>query len=240
MKLKELVPGTKVDIKKEVGRGSEAQSMSYTSTVFDVTDADEIVINMPSSGGKMVVLSPGITYEFAFTMSNGIFTAKGTVVRRSKQGIFYLLVIKLIGQLTKLQRREYYRMECMMPIIYQSLQAESANEAKLIEVREAMAKEDSQRVRGMGTILDISGGGIRFQCTDDLDGITHLLFNFQIIVNEKKQQVEIIGKLLHSEYKEQAQRYEHRTEFIYKDGVSRDVIIKYIFDEERRVRGVGR
>ena len=241
MKLNELVPGTKVDIKKEIGRGADAQAMSYTSSVFDVTDDNEIIINMPSSGGKMVVLSTGLSYEFAFTTSAGIFMSSGVVVRRSKQGVFYLLAIRLTGKLTKLQRREYYRMECMMPLIYQSVLAESAKEETIEAVRDAMAKEEIDiRYRGMGTIMDISGGGIRFQCTETLQDVTHLLFSFQIVVNEKKRQVEVVGRLLHSEFKEQAQRYEHRAEFIYKDGISSDDIIKYIFDEERRVRGIGR
>lgn len=241
MTIQELLPGYKVDIKilQESNR-NDGEVTTYMSSIFDTSPAGEIYINMPTNAGKAVVLSMDLRYEFIFNCKGTMYKAEGNVTGRAKKESFYLLKIVLTTALTKFQRREYYRLETMMPLFYMQIDEETANmptQEEVIESIKNKARTMGMFNRGMGTILDISGGGIRFINETPMEDVDYMLTQFEFELEDgSKRQLSVVAKKIASNYKEMVNKYEHRTMFLMKDEKERERLIKLIFDEERRLR----
>lgn len=244
MKVQELLPGTKVDIKvlqqarKEEIAGREA--LTFLSSVFDIRKDDSIEIMMPTQGGKVVLLSPALRYEFIFTTKNGMYKAEGLVAERFKKDGFYLVLIKLSSRLVKYQRREFYRLQCMLPMVYSSLTTEAAEAETMAETMEIVRQMNfNDIVRGYGTILDISGGGIRFASDTDLSNMEYVLIQFTIELKSGRRSLEVVGKIMGSDKPDTSKKYINRIKLIYKDSDFQEQIVQFIFEEERRLRKKG-
>lgn len=100
---------------------------------------DSIELQMPMVGGRLQLLPKNIRYEFIFSAPMGLYKAQGTVTDHIKKQHFYLLKIVLTSPLEKFQRREYYRITCMVPMIFMGVTEEAAMEGTIDAVREKMA-----------------------------------------------------------------------------------------------------
>lgn len=140
MRMEDLMPGCKVDIRitqlMEKEDVDATQGIYYTS-IFDVTK-DSIELQMPMVGGRLQLLPKNIRYEFIFSTPMGLYKAQGTVTDHIKKQHFYLLKIVLTSPLEKFQRREYYRITCMVPMIFMGVTEEAAMEGAIDAVREKM------------------------------------------------------------------------------------------------------
>lgn len=239
MRYLEVLTGAKLDIRvvRQVTKNEEPKEQIYLSSVLDVNKNEEIIINMPSVGGRMTLLPENVPYEMVFTTASGVYKSVGRVIKKGKKDNFYVLVVKLDREPDKIQRREYFRLEVLVPLIFNTIPEGIASLESMKEVVDAIDEANPECIeKGMGTILDISGGGLRFISTYELQGVEYLTVRFQLGNEPDAPYLELVARLLDSRYKEEARKFEHRVKFIFKDNVSRETIIKYIFDEERRIR----
>lgn len=239
MNRKEILPGCKVDIRllQEVNRSEDVIGLgTYMSSVFDVLD-DAFILHLPTQAGKILLLPLNVRYEFVFTTANGLYKAEGTVTERFKKDNFYLMKGEIKGDIVKFQRREFYRMECSIPMLFLSLEDEEGEAEKMALVKQ-MIKDASRpvKIRGLGTILDISGGGVRFISEKDLDEINYLFVHFEVLIDNKKSNLEIVSKILSKDYNPDNKKFVYRTQFLFKDTKMQERIIRFIFEEERRNR----
>lgn len=243
MKVTDILPGTKVELKilqdvRRLENGEDIEVTVYHSNVFDILDSNTIELYVPYEGGRLITIPLEVQYEVIFLMEGSIFKAEGLLVERFKQDNFYLMKMRFESiLLSKFQRREHYRLECNMPLIYSSLEDEVADIATMAEVKKMLRSAvGTMRVRGYGTILDISGGGIRFSSKANLSECKYMMFSFNIINDGESVKVEVIGKIIRSTYMEDAAIYSNSVKFFFKDTKFQDQIIRYIFEEERRIR----
>lgn len=240
MKVSELLPGSKVDIRivQLASRQNEVESDEsvYYSTVFDVDDHNRIEVNMPIIAGKLQLLRKNIRYEFIFTTNSGLYKAQGTVVEHLKKENFYLLQIQLADELEKFQRREYFRLDCMIPLLFMGLTEEAVKQDSIVKVKNFMDTVDGFKVRGIGTMLDISGGGTRFVSSNSLKDIPYILLQFQLECQEEVKEIDVVGKVIASDKAKDGDKYVHRVKFYFKDNQNKEKVISYIFEEERRLR----
>ena len=89
-----------------------------------------------------------------------------------------------------------------------------------------------------GTIVDISGGGIRFNSETELKSGDHILAVAHLANERMNQEFHIVGSVISCEKKEQVteKKYVSRVKFMIKDDRVREDIIRYIFEEERLTR----
>ncbi len=89
-----------------------------------------------------------------------------------------------------------------------------------------------------GTIVDISGGGIRFNSDTELKSGDHILAVAHLANERMNQEFHIVGSVISCEKKEQVteKKYVSRVKFMIKDDRVREDIIRYIFEEERLTR----
>ena len=240
MDVKDLLPGSKVEIHmiQMMNRKKESNDNqgSYLSVIYDVNSDDSIDINMPTELGKLQILPKNIHYEFEFTMRQGIYKADGRVVEHLKKGHVYLVRVRLSSPLKKFQRREYFRMECLLPVMFLGLDELAASYQTIQEIKGYLDYCNEMKVRGIGTMLDISGGGARFVSSNSLEGITFLLMQFTIEHEGKQKEIETVARMVRSEKMPDDNKFVHRIQFEYKDRRTKETIISYVFEEERRIR----
>lgn len=241
MDLKGILPGNRVDIRilQEINKEKDDNQVgSYMSSIFDIDEEDNFLFHMPTQGGKILLLPMNVRYEFIFTTNNGLFKAEGTVKERFKKDNFYLMKGVITSEITKFQRREYYRMECSIPLLFLSLDDEVGRAEKMADVNDAIKDSSNPpAVRGIGTILDLSGGGIKFTSEKELDDVNYLYLHFEGKMSEKKFNVEAVAEIVARVYNPDTKKYIYRVKFLFKDATkAQERIIRFIFEEERRIR----
>ena len=149
MTIAEIIqPGDKVDISfvQNVERAKKDQSMPkiYKSQVLDLKENGNLEISMPVERGKLVLLPLGIRMEFIFFSKGTLYRAVGQVRERYKRENVYMLEIELKSQISKYQRREFFRFPCIMDMNYYTIEEQEAalktGEALFIELQEAEGK----------------------------------------------------------------------------------------------------
>lgn len=240
MDLKGILPGDKVDIKilQEVNNEDDQKKVgTYMSSVFDIDEEDNFIFYMPTQAGKIVLLPLNVRYEFVFTTTNGLFKTEGMVIERYKKDNFYLMKGVVTSNITKFQRREYYRMECSIPLLFLTLDDEVGLLETMSEINVAIKDTNkTPHIRGLGTILDISGGGIRFISEKDLEDSNYLFLHFEVLVASRKSNIEVVGEIIEKKYMKDTEKFVYRIKFQFKDSKERERIIRFIFEEERRNR----
>ena len=236
MTIAEIIqPGDKVDISfvQNVERAKKDQSMPkiYKSQVLDLKENGNLEISMPVERGKLVLLPLGIR-------------AVGQVRERYKRENVYMLEIELKSQISKYQRREFFRFPCIMDMNYYTIEEQEAalktGEALFIELQEAEGKSRDREYAGR--IVDLSGGGIRFRTDQKLRENQYVLFEIHLQNENLDKQYYIIGTIISCIKTEKTPEtpYEARAKFLITDSSVREEIIRFIFEEERKARQRGR
>lgn len=248
MAVAELIrPGDKVDISfvQQVENLETGHSLPkiYKSQVLDFKENGNLEILMPSEGGRLVLLPLGVRLEFVFFAKGGLYRAIGQVTERYKSDNMYMLEVELKSQLEKYQRREFFRYPCILDMTYYVLtetekQFESGD-ALFVHIR---ALENSDEREKSGRIVDLSGGGIRFQTNEALESGQYALFEIHLENENLDKQYYIMGTIISCGRSNKAsdRMYEARAKFLISDNNVREEIIRFIFEEERKTRQRGR
>ena len=118
-----ITPGDKIDICYL----HQNNGKTYKSSVFDFLSENEIELGMPTDGGKMVMFNVGFECQFYFYTSKGLYTCEAVVTNRYKKDGFILMSAKIRTGLKKFQRREFYRLDCLIDFAYYKISKESSS-----------------------------------------------------------------------------------------------------------------
>lgn len=231
--------GDKIELKSTVSvvlpDGTEGVK-TYRSTVYDILDDGRLELVMPMEQTKLVLLPVDGEYNVCFFTQGGMYRADVRIVDRQKINGTYILVVDIISNLHKYQRREYYRFNCIVDM----------------EVREMTKQESDALARGIsvmvpememikGVIVDISGGGTRFVSRQKFNEGSFILMSFCLSIMDEERSFFLAAKVIYSgEIENRENEYENRVKFEYINTSTREEIIKYIFDEERKNRKNGK
>lgn len=239
--------GNKVDIRvvSEIENAEHTGIIPhiYKSQILDFFDNGEVELSMPSERGKIILLHLGLRYEFVFYTNTGLYRCYGQIKERYKTDNQYMLRVVFNTQLSKFQRREYYRLSCILDTSYFEISNEMAMMENTNEIEEMLQSEIGYSEKEKkGFILDISGGGVRFVSSEQLEADSYILMYVCLGNDSDALEYPIVGHVLRSSRIENAvqENYEHRVEFILKDSKVRESIIRYIFLEERKSRKNGK
>ena len=165
-----------------------------------------------------------------------MYRADVRIVDRQKVNGTFILVTELISNLHKFQRREYYRFNCIVEMTAREMSRQET-EAFAKGLTYLVSEKDMDR----GVIVDISGGGTRFVSKKKFTEGSLILMKFELSIMEKDRPFLLAAKVLHSgEIENRKDEYENRVKFEFIDNTTREEIIKYIFDEERKNRKNGK
>ena len=233
--------GDKLDIRilqqvENAGKAGEKPKV-WRSMIYDIKNNGELELGMPTEGGKMVLLSLGLRYDLVFYAKGGLYQCIGQVKERYKSDNIYMVSMELKTNLSKFQRREYYRKECLLDVNYLEMTDEEvgSESAETAFVRRAELFPDERMKKGIA--VDISGGGLRM-VTDEPVVSGNLLLNFTLRNDFGERDIWLYGTVLQTRKLEGNGliRYESRIMYDIRDNRVREQIIKYIFEEERKSR----
>ncbi len=229
---KYIKEGDKLDIETVDRPGRATEKRQYRSMVYDIVSEDEIKIAMPIEQGKVILLPIDGEYNLCFYTKNGLYQCLSRVVERSKNDNVFVLLMELTTDLSKYQRREYYRLNTVL-------------EMKASKVADEMDDLNTERVEIIdtdltfdnGVMVDISGGGARFISRTEYPVGSEVLFKFKLFVSGNMNDYSIRGRVLFSQpMKNNPGAFEHRMQFVHMMKDDRESIIRYIFEEERKIR----
>ena len=238
--------GTKLELKK-IRHVETPEEVSYVSRFLYQKSADEAVIEMPVKSGVLVPLEPNELFQVCFYTTKGLYQCQSQVVSRHYEDSLPVAVIKLRSEFEKLQRRQYYRMECLLQMEFCSLSEDEYDEllAQKSDSWNAPAQKDqpeeereNERLRFYsGVTLDISGGGVRFNSSHEAQAGDIIALRIAFTEEEvRKIQILFARVLTVVPVQNRSGLFEHRVEFVSISNAERECIIRYIFLEERKRR----
>ncbi len=231
-----ISPGNRVELKAtgKIWMDDDVRTKHiYMSKVMDVTSDDRIEVLMPFERGKIVLLPVDGEYSLCFYSTKGLFQCFAKIVDRYRSDNMYILVLDLTSELTKLQRREYYRFSCALELnsrlcSKEELEAFERNRKYLVDAGTGLNKS---------VVVDISGGGLRFVANFRYEEGSTIYCSYHLPGNVNDKDYEMICNVLKvQELESRPGLFEHRIQYIYIDETSREDIIHFIFEEERKIR----
>lgn len=225
--------GDRIDIESIKRSGSSStERKTYRSQVFDFESEDRIKVAMPMEQGRVILLPVDEEFNLCFYTPSGLYQCLGRVADRYKSNNIFVLVMDLTTDIRKYQRREYYRLNCVL-----SMKSTMIDQNDVMSYSEKVHFIDTDLTFDNGTMVDISGGGARFISNVKYPKDSHILFTFDLFVNDAISSYKLLGKILLSqEIQGREGEYEHRIMFVNIMNDDRESIIKYIFEEERKIR----
>lgn len=225
-----IIPGQKIEL-YQIDRVADHEPQKprkvYFSKIYDVTDEERIEILMPIEQSKLILLPVGGEYKVVFFTKQGLYQCCTRVVERYKNNKLYLLSLEITSSMKKYQRREYYRFNCVIPL----------KNRPLTEEERANMKADTKVAGSEGSIVDISGGGLRFISEENYEKEDLVFCQFFLKIKGSNKRYDTIGKVLGtSAIENQPEKREVRACFEHMSDRSREEIIQFIFEEERRQR----
>lgn len=230
-----LKVGNKIEIDK-VSKTVESYTSSevYVSQILGFDEnGEEIIAAMPIFEGYVVPLHVDQELNVYFYSEKGIFKAKCRVLNRGKQDDIYIMKLKLISEMKKFQRRQFYRLPCNIEAIIRILNDEQTDTYLRTYLPPVVDSEQAD----IGMIVDISGGGVRIMTDAKLDVDRCIYITFPIKMNIGDVNIEVLGKVVASiESPNRENYYDNRIQFKDIDIELRDTIVKYIYEQQRKIQ----
>lgn len=234
--------GNKLELQK-IRHVEFSEEKKYVSRFLYQKNANEAVIEMPSYQGVLVPLEIDDEYTVCFFTNKGLYRCEVIISDRFYEDKLPVAAVKFRSEFEKLQRRQYYRMECLLDLNYRVVTKEETEqilwEKKYPNATKMRSEEDNTRNNRFhsGVALDISGGGIRFNSEVPAESGKIIAIQVAILAPQSRSLKTLFAKILTcTPVSNRNGLFEHRAEFVLITNDERESIIRYIFMEERNRR----
>lgn len=220
---------------------------SYASKIQNILDNGDIEIDMPTREGKNASLPSGVRLEFLFYTQVGIYRCVAHIKNRYIRENLYLLLIEPKTPLEKFQRREHYRFECALDMLYLLIKPNELDISPIEELKEHHRLTYPEDLAKEAIAVDLSGGGMRFVAYEAADNGDYMVISLPLENESMSYTLEVVACVLTCQQikkhtgkrKDSQKKYEYRVKFLMKNSEDREWIIKFIFEQERLRRQKG-
>ncbi len=225
MLIQSIKPGDRVEI--TLPQDKEDYN-TYKSQVESILQDSRVIIMVPIYYGKLVKLKLGKGYDLLFFTNNGMVRFDATILKYVKQGDFYFMIVNLDSEGEKIQRREFFRFPCIMPMKFSVL----GTAEKILETDSKDKEQTGKNASFHDAIIkDISGGGLKFVTNVKVED-KYLIRSILILDGEA---LVTIAKVLDSIYLPKLKlNYQYRCNFIGILPTEQDRIVQYIYNAQRK------
>ena len=229
--------GNKIELIKleDVIKNNENKNV-YISKIYDILSQDSIQIAMPIFNGKIVPLPVNEKFSACLYTEKGLLQCNVLITSRYKSGNLFFLEVLLLGELKKVQRREYYRYSCVLDARIR----EVSDREFLTGQPESVTGDPNQPVEILWDnvkILDISGGGAKIASKKHIERNSTIKITFILMIVDEVAVFDLYARILASNLmRGRDDLYEQRMEFMKIAQEERDKIIRFIFESERVAR----
>ncbi len=210
---------------------------NYAAQVVDIIDEDNFVVTAPFQESKVVNLSIGIKMDILLSQNNGMYKLPVKVVNK-KRDTTPLLVLSLSGAVSKIQEREFFRLDIYQETTFQVIgQKDDLADDYFLDSYEIL--EDNQLESYNSMIRDISASGLKLSTLESVLSEGQIIavdFSFATLDFDK-----ILAKVIrvNQELKSGERFYVAGLEFVYKDKGNSDKILQWLFAKQREMRRKG-
>ena len=205
------------------GDDSRLIDNDFVSQFEEAIDGDNAYIAAPIVEGVVYAVRVGWRVTVYMQEGNNFYRFFARVTQRLQQDGRPVLRIAKTSDIDVAQRRQYYRFKCSIPLRYRVISQYRKN-------------GDPDFV--FGKTADISGSGLCFTAEEQI-GVDSLI-ECELTIDGKT--LYLVGQIRRCDRK----MISELEQFVYDVGVlfseieeqKRDLIIKYIFNEERRMRRI--
>lgn len=242
MELSDVIkPGDKIDIKithqvNQEENGGEIAKV-YRSLVTDIFSNLELEIAMPTYGGKMILFQADLECDFVFYTKAGMYRCQAVIKNRYKKDNLYLLRILITSKLEKFQRREFFRISYNTSVKFYHLTEETAKLDTTEKLFEAVQKIEYMDAACTGITQDISGGGVRLISDIALERGQFIFLSLRLTNDKYDDTFHLPGQIIAAEqHPDRPEMFIYRVKFLFRDLKEREKIVRFVFEEERRIR----
>lgn len=240
--------GDKIELRQlDTQREIIKASKTYVSQMIDFVEDDVISIATPIKNGVVVVLERQMNYRLYFYTIKGLFQCDCIMLQTYRENKTVLSLVKVLSEPEKIQRRQYYRLECIHEIEYRLITEEEIQlQERLIDGKYIHPDEKAEIRRKLAimnktwnqaVITDLSGGGCRFNSEEQLQSGDRVRIRLDFIIKNELKKIDILADIISSQKKlDRVGIYENRVEFYNISQSEREYLIKYIFEQERKIR----
>lgn len=223
MLLSGIKTGTKIELEVFDNNGDKIIP-NFTSQMEVVLDEKTAIIAAPIFERAIYPLRLGWHFNAYFRIKNELYKFRGKVTGRgSSDGIAHIRV-EILDEIVKIQRREYFRFECYIPIRY-----------RVVSFVETEADENPYK---NAVTCDLSGGGCAIKLEEEISlGET---VECELDLEENKT-VYFQGRVVRSVKRRDDPKYGFELGILFSKIEYRDkeAIIRYIFKQQRKLRKKG-
>ena len=242
-----LKPGTMLDVSHS---DSLHEGMLYRSKIYSIEKNKHILIYIPQKYGRDLDFSKsdGSFHILAYT-DRYLIKYRCKFVKLIKEDHTALAEIIALGKGEKIQRREFYRLNKIMAIKLETGEQEQDEKEPLsLDALHSILTQQSHMLEQNiiledildgegnlfeGSLLDISGGGIRFHCSKKLEAGNVINAYINLDDEELIMKCTVIGinNSLSPRYK-----FQYRAKFVDIPQKSQEYILNFIWEEQQMQR----
>lgn len=242
--------GDKVDISRPTKKKDNYQVQYYVSQVLELNKDNTATLAMPIMNRHIVPLEVGGKFDMCFYTKSGLYQCQTVILNRSKLGNIYVMGVEFLTDLEKIQRRQYYRLDCMVDLCYRKLSQDEFILRNKIWTGSYEDKEEKQEILKQlgeieqdfltGTTSNISGGGIKFLSSERFEKEDVLEINLELDDGINSKKVQTFARVVACmTVFNRANAFETRLEFTQIDRATKEIVVRFVFNEERRRRKRG-
>lgn len=223
MELADIETGTRLELEPE---NSTYVGKTVLVSSFDSAEGiDTALITAPISEGRIVPLDRDSVYNVCFLKRDGkmlnLYKFSAAIRERLVADNIHLLLIEKLGEIARIQRRSFFRLDCYVDVRYRVINPSDNGRNSDIPFRKTITS-------------DLSGGGIRLLLDEKLKPGTYLECE---LFSETDRKIRFYGKVVRFEYVESEGKYRYAAGIAYVDidENDREEVIRYIFSEQRKL-----
>lgn len=224
MKYTDLKIGLKLELELFDSNGKPTKPQLVSQLEW-VEDEATMYIAAPIREGAIFPVHIGTTMNVYLFFKDDLYKFRAKVINRGiKDNIAYLKVT-MLGELIKIQRREFFRFECSVPIKYKVIEYIEQKDTSKFPVKEAYTR-------------DLSGGGLCISTDEKVE--MNKIVECELQLDEGKI-VKFVGQIVRSQLIRISDVVKYELGVLFKkiEYRDREAVVGFIFREQRKLRKKG-
>lgn len=194
----------------------EGEYIGRYRTHVDEVGEKLVSVVAPYFQGQVIPLREGTKVEVIFWDETSAYNFEAQIMQRIAVPVS-LFVLQLPDTITRIQRRNYVRVPAFYALSFRLVTQNGLSDLK------------------KGNLLDMSGGGIRMQITEQIEDQALLYARLELPTGE----IQTPGRVCRVEKLDEKHRYAISVEFYEISERDRDRIVRCVFDLQRAMRKKG-
>ena len=225
MELSQVMVGSKLELECFDNNGERLEPTLISE--FEWNEGENMAaIAAPIFEGHIVPLPVNSEINIYFIIKNeslySLYKFSAIIMSRLVVDNLHILMVKKQGDIVKVQRRNYFRLDCFVEVRYRIL--------------DPNGDDPNDRKRSFINTLtnNLSGGGVSIMLQEIIP--TGTIIECEMF-NDQNRKVTFFGKVMRYEEigKDGKYKYEAGIAYIEISDSDREAIVKYIYDEQRKL-----